>query len=65
MEKMDDYKQAKKIAEAKANEKAEEQFAELRNQLSQIDHYKADGFCCLSKSRSSPKVKQTVLTAAR
>ncbi|KAF0642997.1 hypothetical protein FPSE5266_10430 [Fusarium pseudograminearum] len=50
MEKMDDYKQAKKIAEAKANEKAEEQFAELRNQLSQIDHYKADGFCCLSKN---------------
>ncbi|OBS24629.1 hypothetical protein FPOA_05169 [Fusarium poae] len=50
MEKMDDYKEAKKIAEAKANEKAEEQFAELRNQLSQIDHYKADGFCCLSKN---------------
>jgi GTP-binding protein EngB required for normal cell division len=50
MEKMDDYKEAKKLAEAKANAKAEEQFAELRNQLSQIEHYKADGFCCLSKS---------------
>lgn len=51
MEKMDDYKEARKLAEAMANAKAEEQFAELRNQLSQIEHYKADGFCCLSKSK--------------
>lgn len=50
MEKMDDYKEAKRLAEVKANEMADAQFAELRNQLSQIEHYKADGFCCLSKS---------------
>ncbi|RGP76694.1 hypothetical protein FLONG3_5134 [Fusarium longipes] len=49
-EKMGDYKEAKKLAEAKASAEAEEQFAELRNQLSQIEHYKADGFCCLSKN---------------
>ncbi|KAJ3545929.1 hypothetical protein NM208_g2261 [Fusarium decemcellulare] len=49
MEKTNDYKEAKKLAEQKANEIAEAQFAELRNQLSQIEHYKADGFCCLSK----------------
>ncbi|KAF5022643.1 hypothetical protein F66182_5319 [Fusarium sp. NRRL 66182] len=50
MEKTDDYKEAKRLAEEKANAVAESQFAELRNQLSQIDHYKADGFCCLSKN---------------
>ena len=53
MEKTNDYKQAKKLAEEKANEAAETQFAELRNQLSQIEHYKADGFCCLSKGEST------------
>ncbi|KAF9769948.1 hypothetical protein IL306_012552 [Fusarium sp. DS 682] len=50
MEKIGDYKEAKRLAEEKANAVAEEQFAELRNQLSQIEHYKADGFCCLSKN---------------
>ncbi|SPJ88880.1 uncharacterized protein FTOL_12775 [Fusarium torulosum] len=50
MEKTDDYKEAKRLAEEKANAVAEEQFAELRNQLSQIEHYKADGYCCLSKN---------------
>ncbi|KAF4345022.1 hypothetical protein FBEOM_896 [Fusarium beomiforme] len=50
MEKTDDYREAKRLAEEKANAAAEEQFAELRNQLSQIEHYKADGFCCLSKN---------------
>ncbi|KAF4970313.1 hypothetical protein FSARC_2633 [Fusarium sarcochroum] len=50
MEKTNDYKEAKRLAEEKANAVAETQFAELRNQLSQIDHYKADGFCCLSKN---------------
>ncbi|KLP14040.1 uncharacterized protein LW94_2605 [Fusarium fujikuroi] len=50
MEKTDDYREAKRLAEEKANAVAEQQFAELRNQLSQIEHYKADGFCCLSKN---------------
>jgi GTP-binding protein EngB required for normal cell division len=65
MEKMDDYKEAKKLAEASANAKAEEQFAELRSQLSQIEHYKADGFCCLSKSERTFLVNCTWLTIAR
>ncbi|KAH7253297.1 hypothetical protein B0J15DRAFT_526615 [Fusarium solani] len=49
MEETGNYKEAKKQAEEKASAIAEAQFAELRNQLSQIEHYKADGFCCLSK----------------
>ncbi|KAM0426584.1 hypothetical protein ACHAPT_008277 [Fusarium lateritium] len=49
MEETGNYKEAKRQAEEKANAIAETQFAELRNQLSQIEHYKADGFCCLSK----------------
>ena len=51
MDKTDDYKEAKRIAEEQANQMAEDQFAQLRNQLSQIEHYKADGFCCISKSQ--------------
>ncbi|CAM1501428.1 Fc.00g105900.m01.CDS01 [Cosmosporella sp. VM-42] len=50
MEKTDDYKQANMIAEEQANKVASDQFAQLRNQLSQIEHYKADGFCCISKN---------------
>ncbi|KAH6892489.1 hypothetical protein B0T10DRAFT_438346 [Thelonectria olida] len=49
MEKTNDFKEAKKLAEEQANKMADDQFAELRNQLSQIEHYKADGYCCLSK----------------
>lgn len=49
MEKTNDFKEAKKLAEEQADELAEAQFAELRSQLSQIEHYKADGYCCLSK----------------
>ncbi|KPM38996.1 hypothetical protein AK830_g7572 [Neonectria ditissima] len=50
MEKTDDYKEAKRIAEEQANKMADDQFAQLRTQLSQIEHYKADGFCCISKN---------------
>lgn len=49
MEKTNDYKEAKKLADEQANMMAQAQFDELRNQLSQIEHYKADGYCCLSK----------------
>ncbi|KAF7561120.1 hypothetical protein G7046_g3046 [Stylonectria norvegica] len=49
MEKTNDYKEAKRLAEEQANAMAMAQFAELRTQFSQIPHYKADGFCCLSK----------------
>lgn len=54
MEETGNYKEAKKQAEEKASAIAEAQFAELRNQLSQIEHYKADGFCCLSKGALNP-----------
>ncbi|KAH7136237.1 hypothetical protein EDB81DRAFT_77274 [Dactylonectria macrodidyma] len=50
MEKTDDYKEAKRLADEKANQMAQAQFDELRHQLSQIEHYKADGYCCLSKN---------------
>jgi GTPase SAR1 family protein len=49
MQQSDDYKQASKRAATEANRLAEEQFMELKTQLSQIQHYKADGFCCISK----------------
>lgn len=49
MEKLNDYKQATRVATEEADKMAEEQFATLREQLSTIKHYKADGFCCLSK----------------
>lgn len=53
MEKNDaDYKAASKRAAVEANRLAEEQFSELKSQLSQIEHYKADGFCCISKGES-------------
>ncbi|KAF4979181.1 hypothetical protein FZEAL_4554 [Fusarium zealandicum] len=56
MEKTNDYKEAKKLAEEKSNAMADAQFAELRTQLGQIEHYKADGYCCLSKD-DEPGVK--------
>jgi GTPase SAR1 family protein len=52
MQNDDDYKQASKRAAVEANRAADLQFLELKNQLSQIEHYKADGYCCISKGRS-------------
>jgi GTP-binding protein EngB required for normal cell division len=52
MSKTDDYQTALRLANEQANQSAEDQFAQLRDQLSQIKHYKADGYCCLSKSKS-------------
>lgn len=49
MEKNNDYKQASKLAAAEAGRLADEQFMGLKEQLSQIEHYKADGYCCISK----------------
>jgi hypothetical protein len=49
MEKTGDYRESKRLAEKEANQLAEEQFLALRDELSQIRHYKADGYCCLSK----------------
>ncbi len=52
MEKTGDYHESKRLAEEEANKLAEEQFLALRDELSQIKHYKADGYCCLSKGLS-------------
>ena len=49
MKQMNDYKEASKLATIEADKAADEQFDKLREQLSQIQHYKADGFCCISK----------------
>ena len=49
MKQMNDYKEASKLAAIEADKAAEEQFDKLREQLSQIQHYKADGYCCISK----------------
>ncbi|KAF2102894.1 hypothetical protein NA57DRAFT_9245, partial [Rhizodiscina lignyota] len=49
MQKMDDYKEASRLANEQADKMANEQFGKLRNQLSQVEHYKADGYCCISK----------------
>ncbi|KAI1381013.1 hypothetical protein F4677DRAFT_452602 [Hypoxylon crocopeplum] len=49
MEKTDDFREASRIASEEASKLADEQFSQLRDQLSLIEHYKADGYCCLSK----------------
>lgn len=51
MEETNDYKRARELAQAEAAEAAEEQFSKLRAQLSQIEHYRADGYCCISKGK--------------
>lgn len=52
MEKTGDYKEANRLATEEANEYAETQFLQLRDQLSNLEHYKADGYSCVSKGRS-------------
>ncbi|KAI1124449.1 hypothetical protein F5Y10DRAFT_29489 [Nemania abortiva] len=52
MQKIDDYKEANRLASEEANQYAEEQFLRLRDQLSNLEHYKADGYCCISKDDS-------------
>ncbi|GAW25793.1 hypothetical protein SAMD00023353_1300730 [Rosellinia necatrix] len=49
MEKTGDYKEASRLATEEANQHAEEQFLQLRDQLSNLEHYKADGYSCVSK----------------
>ncbi len=51
MQKIGDYPEANRLANLEADQMAEQQFQELRNQLSQIQHYKADGFSCISKGK--------------
>ena len=51
--KPNDYKEASRLATLEADKLADEQFGKLRDQLSQIEHYKADGYCSISKGESS------------
>lgn len=54
MKQTNDYKEANKLATIEADRLAEEQFGKLRDQLSNIEHYKADGFCSISKGEHRP-----------
>ncbi|KIX95928.1 uncharacterized protein Z520_08183 [Fonsecaea multimorphosa CBS 102226] len=49
MEQTGNYRESQRLANDEADKLAEEQFMALRQELSQIKHYKADGYCCLSK----------------
>ncbi|KAK4936879.1 hypothetical protein LTR10_022336 [Elasticomyces elasticus] len=49
MEENGNYSESSRLANEEANRLADEQFMALRDELSRIKHYKADGFCCLSK----------------
>lgn len=51
MQKTNDYQESNRLANIEADKLAEEQFMALREQLSQIKNYKADGYVCLSKSK--------------
>lgn len=57
MGKLNDYKEASRLANLEAEKMAEEQFGKLRDQLSQIEHYKADGYCCISKGKRKASVR--------
>lgn len=57
MQKLDDYQEANRLATIEADKVAQEQFLALRDQLSQIKSYKADGYVCLSKSKLSRMLK--------
>ncbi|KIX00191.1 uncharacterized protein Z518_10329 [Rhinocladiella mackenziei CBS 650.93] len=49
MEQTNNYQESSRLANEEASKLADEQFMALRDELSQIKHYKADGYCCLSK----------------
>lgn len=51
MEKTNDYQESSRLANLEAEKLAQEQFDKLRDQLSQIKSYKADGYVCISKSK--------------
>jgi len=55
MEKTNDYQESNRLANLEAEKLAQEQFNALRDRLSQIKSYKADGYVCISKSM--PPVK--------
>ncbi|RMZ79504.1 hypothetical protein DV737_g3360, partial [Chaetothyriales sp. CBS 132003] len=49
MESAGNFQEASKLAAETADKLAEEQFESLREQLSKIPHYKADGYSCISR----------------
>lgn len=49
MEKTNDFKESNRLATEEASRLADEQFMALRDELATLPHYKADGYCCLSK----------------
>ncbi|KEF53777.1 uncharacterized protein A1O9_10178 [Exophiala aquamarina CBS 119918] len=49
MEKTNDFKESNRLATEEASQQADDQFMVLRDELSRLPHYKADGYCCLSK----------------
>lgn len=51
MEKTNDYQESNRLANLEADKLAQDQFDALREQLSQIKSYKADGYVCISKSK--------------
>ncbi len=51
MESTGNYPESQRLANQEAGRLAEEQFMGLREELSRIKHYKADGYCCLSKGQ--------------
>lgn len=55
MEKSNDYKESNRLANLEADRLAHEQFVALRDQLAEIESYKADGFVLISKSKSHTK----------
>jgi hypothetical protein len=57
MQKFNDYNEASRLANEQAEKMANEQFEKLRDQLSQIEHYKADGYCCISKGERKDCVR--------
>lgn len=57
MQKMNDYKEASRLATEQAEKMAVEQFGKLRDQLSQVEHYKADGYCCISKGECKASLR--------
>lgn len=67
MEKTNDFKESNRLATEEAGKQAEEQFMGLRDELSRLPHYKADGYCCLSKGLTRAPVFElgrTLLTRA-
>lgn len=64
METMTNYQEASRLAQAEAEKMAQDQFLALKDQLSQIKAYKADGYVCLSKSEPDLTLK-SLLTFLR